>query len=105
MSEFVTVTRVDDLQPGQLEVFEVGDEFVAVANVDGEFCAFADVCTHDDGPLVEGELEGRVVTCPRHGARFDVCTGKALSLPAVTPLPTFNVRVVDGEVQVRVEER
>ena len=104
MSEFVTVTRVEDLGPGQIEVFEVGEEYIAVANVDGQFCAFADVCTHDDGPLVEGELEGQVVRCPRHGARFDVCTGQALSLPAVVPLPTFEVRVVNGEVQVRLEE-
>ena len=104
MSEFVTVTRVEDLGPGQVEVFEVGDEYVALANVDGQFCAFADVCTHDDGPLVEGDLEGHVVTCPRHGARFDVCSGAALSLPAVVPLPTFEVRVVNGEVQVRVED-
>lgn len=104
MSEFITVTRAEDLEPGQVEVFEVEDEFVAVANVDGQFCAFADVCTHDDGPLIEGELEGRVVTCPRHGARFDVCTGAALSLPAVVPLPTFEVRVVNGEVQVRLED-
>lgn len=104
MSEFITVTRVEDLKPGQVEVFEVGYEYVAVANVDGEFHAFADVCTHDDGPLVEGELEGCVVTCPRHGARFDVSTGEALSLPAVVPLPTFEVRVVNGEVQVRVED-
>ena len=104
MSEFVTVTRVENLGPGQIEVFEVGEEYIAVANVDGQFCAFADVCTHDDGPLVEGELEGQVVRCPRHGARFDVCTGQALSLPAVVPLPTFEVRVVNGEVQVRLEE-
>ena len=104
MSEFVSVTRVEDLRPGQVKVFEVNDEYVAVANVDGEFCAFADVCTHDDGPLVEGELEGRVITCPRHGARFDVCSGKVLSLPAVVPLPTFELRVVDGEVQVRLED-
>ena len=104
MSEFTTVTRVEELTPGQVEVFEVGDEFVAVANVDGVFYAFADVCTHDDGPLVEGELEGCVVTCPRHGARFDVSTGKALSMPAIAPLPTFEVRVVNGEVQVRVED-
>lgn len=103
MSEFVTVTRVQDLPPGQVEVFEVEDEFVAVANVDGEFCAFADVCTHDDGPLVEGDLEERVITCPRHGARFNVCSGEVLSLPAVVPLPTYEVRVVDGEVQVRIE--
>jgi 3-phenylpropionate/trans-cinnamate dioxygenase ferredoxin subunit len=104
MSEFITVTRVEELKPGQVEVFEVGDEFVAVANVDGVFHAFADVCTHDDGPLVEGDLEGCIVTCPRHGARFDVSTGAALSLPAVVPLPTFKVQAIDGEVQVRVEE-
>lgn len=103
MSEFITVTRVQDLKPGQIEVFEVQDEFVAVANVEGQFCACADVCTHDDGPLGAGELEGRVVTCPRHGARFDVCTGEALSLPAVVPIPTYEVRVVEGEVQVRLE--
>lgn len=103
MSEFITVTRVQDLKPGQIEVFEVQDEFVAVANVEGQFCAFGDICTHDDGPLGAGELAGRVVTCPRHGARFDVCTGAALSLPAVVPLPTFEVRVVEGEVQVRLE--
>jgi 3-phenylpropionate/trans-cinnamate dioxygenase ferredoxin subunit len=104
MSEFITVIRVEELKPGQVQVFEVEDEFVAIANVDGEFCAFADICTHDDGPLVEGKLEGQVVTCPRHGARFDVCTGKVLSMPAVVSLPTFDVRVVDGEVQVRLEE-
>jgi 3-phenylpropionate/trans-cinnamate dioxygenase ferredoxin subunit len=104
MSDFVTVARVQDLKPGEVQVFEVGYEYVAVANVDGEFCAFADICTHDSGPLVEGDLEGRVVTCPRHGARFDVCTGDVLSLPAVVPLPTYEVRTVDGEIQVRVEE-
>ena len=104
MSQFVTVTHAEDLKPGQVKVFKVEDEYVAVANVDGQFAAFADVCTHDDGPLVEGELEGRIITCPRHGARFDVCTGKVLSMPAVIPLPTFEVRLVDGEVQVRLEE-
>jgi 3-phenylpropionate/trans-cinnamate dioxygenase ferredoxin subunit len=104
MSEFIAVTRVDDLEPGQVKVFEVEDEFVAVANIHGQFCAFADVCTHDGGPLLEGKLQGQVATCPRHGARFDVCTGKALSLPAVAPLPIFEVRVVDGEIQVRLEE-
>jgi 3-phenylpropionate/trans-cinnamate dioxygenase ferredoxin subunit len=104
MSDFVTVARVEDLKPGEVQVFEVGYDYVAVANIDGELCAFADICTHDGGPLVEGDLEGRVVTCPRHGARFDVCTGDVLSLPAVVPLPTYEVRAVDGEVQVRVEE-
>ena len=103
MSEFVTVTRVQDLPPGQVEVFEVEEEFVAVANVDGRFCAFADVCTHDDGPVAEGKLEGRAIVCPRHGAHFDVCTGKVLRLPAVAPLPTFEARVVGDEVQVRVD--
>jgi 3-phenylpropionate/trans-cinnamate dioxygenase ferredoxin subunit len=104
MSQFITVTRAEDLEPGQVKVFEVEGEYVAVANVGGQFAAFADICTHDDGPLVEGDMEGQIITCPRHGARFDVCTGKALSMPAVIPLPTFEARLVDGEVQVRLEE-
>ena len=75
---------------------------IALCNVDGEFFATTDVCSHDEASLSDGELFGHVVECPLHGARFDVRTGKALSLPAVYPVKTFEVRVLDGQLQVKV---
>jgi 3-phenylpropionate/trans-cinnamate dioxygenase ferredoxin subunit len=69
---------------------------VLLCNVDGELYAVEDVCTHDGGALDGGELEGPRIMCPRHGAFFDVTTGKALTLPAITPLPTYPVRI-DGD--------
>lgn len=71
---------------------------VAVFHVDGKYYAIEDLCTHDDGPLAEGELEGCQIICPRHGARFDIRTGEALSLPAYRPVESFPVRVDDGRV-------
>ncbi len=71
---------------------------VALFNVDGTFFAIDDVCTHDGGPLAEGELEGAEIRCPRHGARFDVRTGKALSFPAFEPVGTVEVEVRGDEI-------
>jgi nitrite reductase/ring-hydroxylating ferredoxin subunit len=79
-----------------------GGEEIAIYNVGGEFFATSDVCSHDEASLSDGELFGHVVECPLHGARFDVRTGKPLSLPAVYPVKTFEVRVVDDQLQVRV---
>jgi 3-phenylpropionate/trans-cinnamate dioxygenase ferredoxin subunit len=73
---------------------------VLVCNVAGAFYAVEDVCTHDGEPLDGGELEGNRVVCPRHGASFDVTTGTALTLPAIAPLPTFDVRVDGDEIYV-----
>ena len=71
---------------------------IVVINVDGEFYAVEDVCTHDGGPLGEGKLEGCQLVCPRHGARFDVRTGAALTMPAFEPAPTYEVRVEGDDV-------
>lgn len=71
---------------------------VAVFFVGGEYHAIEDVCTHDDGPLAEGEIEGCQIICPRHGARFDLRTGEALSLPAYRPVEAYPVRLEDGRV-------
>ena len=96
MSEFVTVASTDELQPGdQPIVVEVGRRWVAVFNIAGEYYAIEDRCTHDDGPLAEGIVNGCIVECPRHGATFDLKTGKALSAPAHVDVPTYAVRV-DG---------
>lgn len=81
-------------------VFEVGQHWVVVFNVDGTYYALRDLCTHDDGPLAEGQLYGCEIECPRHGARFDVRTGEVTAPPAVRPVPIYPVRVVGNEVQI-----
>jgi nitrite reductase/ring-hydroxylating ferredoxin subunit len=102
LADFVTVADATDVQPGQIREVRVGGEEIAIYNVAGQFYATTNICTHDEAYLSDGELFGHVVECPLHGARFDVRTGKVLSLPAVYPLKTYEVRVEDGKVQVRV---
>ena len=99
---FVKVGKVVEVPPGKAKVYEVGDRFVAVCNVDGTFYAVDDVCTHDEGSLDQGELDGFEIECPRHLARFDVRTGEVKALPAVVPIDTFGVRI-DGD-DIEVEE-
>jgi 3-phenylpropionate/trans-cinnamate dioxygenase ferredoxin subunit len=100
----VEVCRVDELPPGTMRLVHAGQISVGVYNVGGRLCAIEDRCSHDDGPLVEGDWEPArgVVECPRHGATFDICTGRALTLPAYLPVDTFPVRVEDGVVKVDV---
>lgn len=100
MGEFVTVAKTSEIVPGTVKVVRVNDVPIGVANVDGEFYAFADVCTHDDGPVAEGELDGYQIECPRHGARFDIRTGAVKLLPAVVPIPVYPLQVVGDEIQV-----
>ncbi len=100
---FVKVAKVSDIPEGQVRVFEVEDEYVALCNVGGEIYAVADVCTHDGGPLGEGHLQGDEIECPRHGARFNVRTGAVESLPAIIPIPTYEVKVEGDEVAVAVD--
>ena len=90
------VAHKSAIAPGTMARVMVDGVPVLLCNVDGEFYAVEDVCTHDGGAFDAGELDGCRVMCPRHGALFDVTTGKALTLPAVTPLPTYAVRV-DGD--------
>lgn len=99
----VSIGRVEDFPVGQVRVVYADGERLAVANVEGTLYAFEDRCTHDDGPLGEGTLEGCEVECPRHGARFDVRTGAALCMPAVTPVETFPVLVSEGGVEVELD--
>ncbi len=100
MTEFVKIARVEDIPPGQRLWHDFMEETVVVFNVDGEFFCIADRCTHDDGPLEDGELEDHEIECPRHGARFDIRTGRALCLPATSPVPTFAVKVENGDIYV-----
>jgi metal-sulfur cluster biosynthetic enzyme/nitrite reductase/ring-hydroxylating ferredoxin subunit len=102
MAEFVRVADVADLpDPGKLLV-EVEGEVVALFHVEGRFHAIDDICTHDGGTLADGELVGHKIACPRHGAKFDIRTGAALSMPAVRPTRCHDAKVEDGGVWVRL---
>jgi len=101
MADWTDVCRADELAPGQCRVVDVDGVYMVVVNVGGEFFAIEDVCTHDGGDLATGGVIGDVITCPRHGARFCVRTGAALSPPAYEPTAKFPVRVEAGVVQVR----
>jgi 3-phenylpropionate/trans-cinnamate dioxygenase ferredoxin subunit len=100
--EFFPVISLDDLIPGERIFIEVDDMSVVIFNIAGDVYALEDRCTHDDGPLGEGELEGFEIVCPRHGARFDVRDGKALSLPAVEPTRYFPVRIIDNQIEIGI---
>jgi 3-phenylpropionate/trans-cinnamate dioxygenase ferredoxin subunit len=97
---FVTVARVGEIPAGGMKIVRVDDQNVGVFHVDGGYYAIEDVCTHDGGPLAEGHVDGDIIECPRHGARFSIKTGAVLSLPATAPVPTYAVRVVGDEIQV-----
>ena len=100
----VTVARLDEFPPGSLKIVTAGSIAVGVYNLGGRLCAIEDRCSHDDGPLCEGDFDAEegVAICPRHGANIEICTGKPLSLPAVLPVETFPVVVEDGVVKVDV---
>jgi len=103
MSTWVAVGSVYEIERGTARVVQAGQKRIALCNVDGECYAIDDVCTHDGGPLGEGTLVGDRIECPRHGALFDVKTGRAVTLPAIEPVESYPVRVVDGTVEVEIE--
>ncbi|MEO9169588.1 MAG: non-heme iron oxygenase ferredoxin subunit [Candidatus Baltobacteraceae bacterium] len=94
------VAGASEIVPGAALRVEIDGVEILVCNVAGSFFAIEDVCTHDGGPLDQGVLDGSCVTCPRHGAMFDVTTGEALTLPAVVPVMTFPVRCESGNLYV-----
>lgn len=100
MSDWVNVATERELADGHRRVVDVDDVMIAVFNYGGEYYAIEDVCTHDGGELASGELEGDEIICPRHGARFCIRNGKALTAPAYEDVHCFPVRVDNGTVQV-----
>ena len=100
----IDVCPVEELPPCSVKIVYAGEISIGVYNLGGEYFALEDRCSHDDGPLCEGdfECEEGIAICPRHGANIDIRSGRALTLPAVHPVETFPVRVDDGWVKVRV---
>ena len=101
MGLFVKIAKCGDIQPGQGRMFEVSGKKIALFNVDGVFHAIDDTCTHRGGPLSEGGLNGKQVTCPWHGAVFDIATGQALHSPAPQRVSYYNIRV-GGDIEVEI---
>jgi 3-phenylpropionate/trans-cinnamate dioxygenase ferredoxin subunit len=100
---FVKIAKTSDLAPGDKMLVEYEDEDVGLFNINGEFYAISDVCTHDDGPLVEGKLEGNTIICPRHGARFNVKTGEQ-TMPALGPVPLYQVKIEGNDILIAPKE-
>lgn len=100
---FTPVCSTEELPVGERLFLEVNDKSIVLINHEGEYYAIADLCTHDDGPLSDGEVEGYEIICPRHGARFDLRTGEVLSLPAIHDVPVYPTRVVDGMIEIGLE--
>lgn len=102
MSDWVLVANAADIKPGHYETADLDGTLVAVFNVEGDFYAIEDVCTHDGAVMTSGNpIEGDEIVCPRHGARFSVRTGEVLAAPAFEPVATFPIKLEDGKIYVR----
>ena len=104
MSYRITIASTDELQPGDRKLIELDGHPIALFNIDGEYHCIADICSHDDGPVAEGELLGCQIECPRHGARFDVRTGKVLSFPAIVDIQSYDVYIFGEDVLVEIPD-
>jgi len=99
-AEFIAVATTDELPNGARKIVEIDGRAIAVFNIAGAYYAIADVCSHDDGPVAEGDLYDYEIECPRHGAHFDVRTGKVLSFPAIVDIPAYPVKVEGEEILI-----
>ena len=99
-AEFIAVATKAELPNGARKIVEIDGRAIAVFNIAGAYYAIADVCSHDDGPVAEGDLYDYEIECPRHGAHFDVRTGKVLSFPAIVDIPAYPVKVEGDEILV-----
>ncbi len=102
MAEFTNVLKTSDLSPGEMKQVEVGGTEVVVANVGGRFCAIAAFCSHEQAPLVEGELDGEILTCPWHFTEFDLATGEAVEGVTDKSIAVYEVRVEGGDIAVKI---
>jgi 3-phenylpropionate/trans-cinnamate dioxygenase ferredoxin subunit len=98
MTDYQRVAAVDEIPPGGRLSIMLDDRGILLLRVGDDFYAIEDICTHDGQPLTDGPVNGKEIQCPRHGARFDITNGRPLCMPAVEPVATFAVKVVDGEV-------
>ncbi len=104
MQDFQLACPVEDVPEGKMQLIELDDRLVIIANIEGQYHCIDDVCTHDGGPLSDGELDGCQIACPRHGAKFDITTGQALTMPATQPTGCHEVKLDGGNLFVKINE-
>ena len=100
--EYLDIAPASELPNGERLFVEVEGKSLVIFNIADRFFSIGDICSHDDGPVGDGDLEGFNVVCPRHGGEFDVRTGQAVQMPAVVDIPAYPVRIVDGMIQVGI---
>ena len=103
MAEWVKVGEVNELAPGEKKQIDLDGIEVALFNVEGEYFVIEDICSHDNAPLCHGRFDGEEITCPRHGARFNVKTGAALCMPAVEAIDTYEVKIDGNDLLIEVD--
>lgn len=102
MPDFIKVATIEEIRPGQAKLVDVNGNEIALFNIGGQFHAIDNNCTHVGGPLCEGEISGSEVTCPWHGATFDITTGRVTGPPAMEALNRHNLRIEDGNIEIEV---
>lgn len=100
--EYIPIGTTDEIKDGGRLFIEIDGQPIVIINITGHYYAIADVCSHDDGPVGEGIIEGFEIICPRHGARFDIRTGKVLALPAFVDIPAYPVRIVGDHIEIGI---
>lgn len=100
--EFFEIAATDALPPGERLFVEIGDRSIVIFNIAGKLFAIGDICSHDEGPLGDADLDDYEIVCPRHGARFDIRTGEVTRLPAGTDIPAYPVRVLNNMIEVGI---
>jgi nitrite reductase/ring-hydroxylating ferredoxin subunit len=101
--DLIKIGETKDIQSSQMKAVDVNGERICVANVEGKYYAIGNVCTHMGGPLAEGKLEGFEVECPWHGSKFDIRTGRVVKPPAMREEPTYEVKVEDNNVLIKIK--
>lgn len=99
---YIQITSVQEIPDGERLFFEIDGLPIVIYSLNGQYFATGDECSHDGGPIGDGEIDGNEIVCPRHGAKFDVRTGKVTGMPAVTDIPSFPVRVLDGKIEIGI---
>lgn len=100
--EYIPVASVEELPEGGKLFIDIDDQPIVILKISGKYYAIADVCSHDDGPVGEGSIEGFEIICPRHGAHFDIRTGKVLALPAFVDIPAYPIRINGDQIEIGI---